>query len=208
VLAASAALTLACWALPPPRAAAQESRTNLDLFQSLTRTLGTEIAARARFAAGDTVELRTAPMPEGWIAEEGAGSALRTAGCTVLVLRPPGADTTLRLLEIPSASWSVHYDDPHRSGMFGQRRVRRTVGASLSFAARNRRTGELLAAGTVTGAALDTVAADAVTALEQGSAPSSHGELPQEQFLDKIAEPFVIIGATGIAVYLLFHVRS
>src|ERR1043166_2546268 len=54
----------------------------------------------------------------------------------------------------------------------------------------------------------DTVAVDEVQGLELAAAKTTHGELPSESFLDRVLEPVVIIGATGVSIYLFFHVRS
>jgi hypothetical protein len=45
-----------------------------------------------------------------------------------------------------------------------------------------------------------------VTGREQESAPASHDR--DKSFWERLLIPFAIIGATGIAVFLLFHVRS
>lgn len=199
--AAARALLVLCCAVP-----AAGQGTNLEILQRLAGSIGAEIAASARLAPADSVDLRAPLGRDAWIAQTGVAAALRTAGFAVFTVASDSAGTRPRAIDLHSAVFAVQYDDPQGGGLFGGRRVRRTINAAVSYEARSR--SEIVAAGTLARSAADTIDAGAAAALEDPSLPVTHGELPPERFLDRIAEPFIIIGATGVAVYLLFHVRS
>ena len=68
--------------------------------------------------------------------------------------------------------------------------------------------GEILSSKSISEEISDTVSVDDISTVEDPNINITHAELPTEPFIDKFVEPFVIIGATGVAVYLFFHVRS
>ena len=63
-----------------------------------------------------------------------------------------------------------------------------------------------------TGSALreqrDTIAAGDAAALETEGIPSTRARIPEGGWLDDFLEPLILAGAVGVAVVLLFTVRS
>jgi hypothetical protein len=103
---------------------------------------------------------------------------------------------------------NVRYNNMFKEGIFGSKHVEREVAVQFSSDLRNQVTNEILTGGTHSRLYIDTVAVEDVGSIENESVSVTHGELPSEAFLDRFIEPFVIIGATGVAIYLLFHIRS
>ena len=54
----------------------------------------------------------------------------------------------------------------------------------------------------------DTVDADLIPRLEDPAFRYTHGDPPERSFYDSILAPIVILSSLGLAVYLLFTVRS
>jgi hypothetical protein len=103
---------------------------------------------------------------------------------------------------------NVRYNNMFKDGIFGAKHVEREVSVQYSSDLRNQLTDEILSSGTHSRMYTDTVAVDDIGSIENESINVTRGELPSEAFLDRFIEPFVIIGATGVAIYLLFHIRS
>jgi len=181
---------------------------NLELLQGLLQSAAGEIASRSHVAAGDTVELRALEGADGWVVENSILRALKALECTVMVNRTASPAHSGVRVEIGPSTMGVRYDQMFRDGFFGAKKVRRRVSVSMTYQTVRARNGEILAADILERASTDTVAVDDVARLEDPTMKSTRGELPSDQFLDKVVEPFIIIGATGVAVYLLFHVRS
>jgi hypothetical protein len=181
---------------------------NLEKLQRLLDGAATEIASRSHSMAGDTVELRVSAGADSWVVENALLRALKALGCTAFVTRATASPGSGLRWEIGPATMDVRYDKMFRDGLFGAKKVRRTVSVSMSYQTLKSRGGEISSADVIERAAVDTVAVDEVPDLEHADLKSTRGELPSDQFLDKVIEPFIIIGATGVAVYLLFHVRS
>ena len=175
--------------------------------QRLLGVMATDLLARSGIAQGERIVLRVDAAPESWITRQSFAAALQQAGHVVAVAdsaqRPEG--TTI---DIRAPSLSVRYTEPTEEGLFGTRRVRRTVSAEVSCLVTSLPAGTVRLSETVTRALSDSVRVDAVPGIESPGIGSTHGELPQDRFIDRIVEPFVIVGATGIAVFLLFNIRS
>ena len=96
----------------------------------------------------------------------------------------------------------------YREGMFGAKKVKRTVTAEMAYQTIDADTREMRANGTLTKSKSDTVFVDMVPDLETANVQSTHAVLPDDSVLDRIFEPVVIVGAAGVAIYLFFHIRS
>ncbi len=181
-------------------------KTNLETMQDLLGRIAGELGNRSGMRSGDTVEVRTRPAEQGWIAREALTAAFRGSGIQVFV----GSDSSKNgqfQLQLYTSDLHVRYDDLYHDGFLGAAKVKRTVSAGVVCDI-VRSTGELAYSGSPSLESSDTVNADEVSGLELASAKVTHAELPPERFLDKVLEPLIIIGATGISVFLFFHVRS
>lgn len=194
------------------RAGEQDSppvrRTNLEIIQDLLHEISSTIADRSKFGTGDTIEVHVTQQQDSWIVENAFNTALRTFGCVPYTHPTSEIRVQGHRLEIGPTDIRVEYDNMIREGLFGKKNVRRTIVISLSYQALRLQNGEIVSSDVFKKQFVDTVAVDNVATLEHSAAKSTQGELPAEQFIDKIVEPFVIIGATGIIVYLFFHIRS
>ena len=186
----------------------QHPETNVGILKQLAAEAASEVAAASHFRASDSVGCHFFRGADPWIMETTLLVELRSLGCAPFL-----ADSLLDQgqpyrLEISYYSMLVRYEDSFREGIFGTKKTCRHLAVSVAYRSTNSRTGEMLASGYVTKEAKDTVAVDELPSLEDPGVKSSHGEIPGDTFLDKVAEPFVILGAAGVVVYLFFHVRS
>jgi hypothetical protein len=182
-------------------------KTNLLIMQEITGDIVREVLIKTGITKNDTVVVDLIQSPDAWITQTGVLSALKSVGCAVYLKGAATASGNFQI-GITQARMQVNYDDLTRSGFLGQQHVRRTVSGAVSFQVIKTSTGEVLFGGLLNRSVPDTVAVDRIPDLESSAAASTHAPLPDENFLDRFVEPFVIIGATGLAVYLFFHVRS
>ncbi len=173
----------------------------------MTRLIGDATADMlARVKLPDTLALVVPPGDDAWVARQGIAGALRKRG--VAVFERADSQAVRYRLEIEGLTLNVRYLSQYREGLFGARKVVRRVTAGCSSLLTNTATHEVLSSGVLAREAVDTVAADEIPALETAGLPRSRAEVPPEQFIDRVVEPFVIIGATGLVVFLFFHIRS
>jgi hypothetical protein len=181
--------------------------SNLEAMQSLLKSVTQKLIADSHLHGGDTVVFRMGAAEDGWIVQNALTAGLASAGLS-LFLRRDSIRQSGYALQVHSAALRVTYDDMYHDGFLGTRKVRRTVSTAVTCELLRPETGELLYTGSPSAQAVDTVAVDDIPNLELGTAKTTHGDLPSENFLDRVLEPVVIIGATGVSIYLFFHVRS
>jgi hypothetical protein len=186
---------------------AVKKKTNLEVMQELLGQAARQIVDQSHIPSADTIHVRLKPHDDGWIAQTSIVSTLRAMGYEILV-----GDTSLirgrYLIDISSSQLQVRYDDMFHDGFLGKKKVRRTINITFTCQTIRTSSGEVLWSDSPIQQFVDTVAVDEISNLELSSVKSTQSSLPSEAFIDKVIEPFVILGATGVAVYLFFHVRS
>ena len=102
----------------------------------------------------------------------------------------------------------VSYGETFSDGMFSAEKSERRITETWRLSAVRNSDGKLLWAGAKDAISLDTVAVAEIQHLEQSSAHLTAGIGPQRSAYEKIIEPFIIVAAAGVAVYLFFTIRS
>jgi hypothetical protein len=176
-------------------------------MQIIVQEITDEIFAASHLVAGDSVAIRIVSHEYAWIAEQAIIARLKSLNCRVFMHGDSGVHPRY-LFDVTSSSVQTRYHNMFRDGVFGTHRVEREIRAEISGRLENSSVHELLYGGSLSKNLSDTVDVDDIDAIEQEDIKATHGELPSADFLDRIVEPFIIIGAAGAAIYLLFHVRS
>jgi len=112
------------------------------------------------------------------------------------------------LLKINDAELKVTYGDVYREGLFGKKKTIRNVFARINVQSLNLSTNEILLSEILKSQLSDTVNVSDIPNLETPTAPFTHAEISGDTLIDRLIEPFIIIGATGAVVYLFFYIRS
>jgi hypothetical protein len=116
-----------------------------------------------------------------------------------------GENTDLAI-EYTLSDASILYTDSFRDGLFGDfKLVRESVLEGNYIIIPN---GEKLKTFEFEKSIIDTINYDQLTLIENRSYQFTVGNAPDEPFFSNILEPVVAIGATAVAVYLFFSVRS
>ena len=187
-----------------------DPKSNREVLHQLILQLGQSVVSDARIP--DTAAVSVF-IP----ASDATDDSAIVRGALLQSIRESGRKAFLRvdslppkeyLLSVGASRTSVHYHDMFRDGFLGSKKVLRSISARLTCEIVNAASKEVLYSNTPSRAWIDTIMVDDISRLERGAPASGRAELPQEGFFDRAIEPFVIIGATGIAVFLFFHVRS
>ncbi len=181
-------------------------KTNLEIFQSLVRNTAYSFLSESRVAAGDSLTFKIGGGNDSMLIQTAFVQVLQEKGLTIFL-----SSKTIPLkysLDVGANRLDVHYDDMYREGFLGSKKIRRTVSTTLMCQLMRTTTQEVIVSRSYSQELSDTVSVDDIADLERGISSYRQGEVPSEDFLDRALEPLIIIGATGIAVFLFFHVRS
>jgi len=182
-------------------------KTNLELIQDAIQNIIGEIVDSVHLLPGDSVTVAVMQQQDRWIIEQSITSKFQFLQMHVFTENKNVSDSQYRL-DVNPILMQVRYIRMFKDGMFGTKSVEREVSVQLSHQLKRQRSGEVLLSRTHSRTFVDTIAVDQIDRVEQEGLNVTHAELPPDNFIDKIIEPFVIIGATGVAIYLLFHIRS
>lgn len=176
----------------------------LDLQRALVMELASRVLERSSIGHGERILVRVDAVPERWITEQAFLQAARAGGYEVSL-----SDTTTPVaVELRAPAVGVRYSDSFQDGFLGTRKTVRTVWAGFSCVVSAAPRGDVRLSYAFASSISDTVRVDDIPSLESSSVRSTQGSPPSDGFLDRIVEPFIIVGATGVAVYLLFNIRS
>jgi hypothetical protein len=122
-------------------------------------------------------------------------------------VREPGGAAPLMML-VGIKSMGVAYENVRRDGLFGSRIVTRTAFLEADVSIIDRGTGAVLSRKPSLKSRMDHVEVDDLPRLEEPGLPWTTGKLPPEGFFSSVLEPVITVCAIGVAVILLFTVRS
>jgi hypothetical protein len=153
----------------------------------------------------DSTALSIVVMPQAyaWFLEKAIARVFTKRGQTVI----KGSDTTMTA-EFGVEHLGVTYEGIHRSSFLGSRVVTRKASMLASVTLHLAEPGTPLVRREFDEISADTVLVSEIPGLEFPAVPATQGVLPPEGFFSNIMEPFIVAAAIGVAVFLLFSVRS
>jgi len=110
--------------------------------------------------------------------------------------------------EVQPSRALLRYENMFRDGLFGEKKVERLITIEFSSKVLKNRLGEVAFAGLREETFRDTVTVQTIEFLSSPGIKATYATLPSETFFDRIIEPLVIVGATGVLIYLFFTLRS
>ena len=182
-------------------------KINLEIIQTSLENIADNVVTRSSFTPQDTVVLRGSQSNDGWIATQAFSSSLKKRSIHVFY-RDDSSHTEYTVISLGNFDVTVLYDSLHREGLFGEIKGKRHIYTRLTVESRRGKTGEVTFSDALTDVYHDTIAEEDIHKVESSSLPFTHGELPKESFLDRFVEPLVVVGATGLVVFLFFNVRT
>jgi hypothetical protein len=177
---------------------AQTVVTNLDLLQKMMGETAAEVRHRLPLSGEEGGTVSVLPADVGWALDRDAVRAFLPA--------PSAGDSTGVHAVFGVRDVQITYDEAERDGLFGEKTVKRTV--RMIVAARVTRQGSLLFAEDLPRQNTDRIPVNAIATVDHPTLAIARGTVESEGVFQGMAEPLILIGAIGIAVFLLFHVRS
>jgi hypothetical protein len=184
---------------------ASTTKTNLEIFQMQLSSMAREAVHEGSLGGDRSLRLNFRNPDSGWLAQNTILEALKEMGYNLFI----GSSDSQRssTLDVGLLEMKVSYGPAFRDTFLGKRKTPRTVKTSLSANLRAPND-EILFAGILSRSFTDTVRASDIHDLENPAQRITQGEAPADGFFDNVIEPLVIIGASAVAVYLFFTVRS
>lgn len=177
--------------------------SNLEMMREIAKDLGVKAGELIPGSKGDTISAVVRPAETSWYVEASLLRGLMDCGYLVRTGEGEGLVAHFGIAEL-----GVRYTDARSEGLFGETVVNRHVTVTISTKILYNTTGEVVFQEDLAGGRSDTVALSAIGTLENPNIAVTRGELPAEGFFSGVAGPLIVLGALGVAVYLLFHVRS
>lgn len=179
-------------------AGGEEEISNLRVFQRLAREIGTELAAALEPRPVRMPAIILRPREGAWFLEQDFASSFSLPG-------DGGTDSSVAL-EIGIVDARVTYEDVRRDGLFGPKVVDRVV--TLAVRTRYAASSAPPLSGEWARSVRDTVSYDRLESLEMPGVPMTQGIQPAQGVWQGVLEPLIVVGSIGVAIVLLFAVRS
>jgi hypothetical protein len=178
-----------------------QSKTNLDVFYSLTDSLVDKISSE--ITSSDKQILLSLNLGQSYsLFSNSIKERFRQRGKEILE-QPPG-ELNIPHVDIVMEGAGVEYGEMFRDGWFGTHYIQRysTIFGNYlqTFSEVGKREFEFTL--------IDTVKVDDLKFLENDSFPFTKGTTPSEPFLSGFAEPLIAIGTAAAVIVLFFTVRS
>ncbi len=181
--------------------------TNLQIIQKILGNLAEQILSEASVAPDAMIGLRIRQSAESWVTEHVLSERIAANGYKVKYAGD-SENVAPFIFAVGDAGAKVNYSNPHRLGLFGRTCATRSIVVHFQAQIYNSQTGNILSGKLLTGDYRDTVFVDDIPLFENANVPMTKADLPDESFIDRFIEPFVIVGTVGVAVFLFFHIRS
>lgn len=182
-------------------------RPNLDIMTEQLKQIGEEILSQGNVRNGDSLVLHGDSSADNWMIINSFMETFKAHQCHVFSITDsmPGSRY---IIDLHLIKWNVQYENIFHTGIFGQKFLTRSISSQMAYRVTDGGKREIIASRISNKRFVDTVSIDDLPLLENRSVKSTFGVLPPDPFIDKVIEPFILIGAAGLAIYLLFHIRS
>lgn len=193
-------IVTALFLLAPIRTEAAPPAVNIDVLRTLAAEAAEEVCLRIALRPGEGFLVEVLPPELAWVVDE----AVR--GAFVPAALPDVTQTVRTVCAVKEAS--VTYDAYDREGLFGRKTAERLVTLTLTVTITRDGSREPLFSGDVRRVRTDRIPVADIPRLDHPTLSIARGTPAGEGFFADIAEPLILLGAIGVTVFLLFHVRS
>lgn len=175
--------------------------TNLQVMQRIAGDIGRGVRLLLPAGREGAATVHVLPRETGWPLEQDFVSAIAAN------IIPDTGNAALPVrVELGILESRVVFEEPRRDGIFGpkitDRVVRLSVRAKIEVSTRPPFFQEF------TREVRDTVSLSELERLETPGLLMTKGTAPSQGFFGDLLEPLILLGSLGVAVYLLFAVRS
>lgn len=181
-------------------------RPNLEIIKSEVAALTMEIMKKSDVSTEQNLLVKFRISDTSWVVRNALLETLKRMKYNVFLSSSTEKQEGVSL-DIGLVETKVRYGPAFRESFLGKRKTARKIEVAVSANIRDARD-EVLFAGSLSRGFSDTIHVGDLPDLEIPSIPLTQGEPPEGGFFDSVLEPLIIIGASAVAVYLFFTVRS
>jgi hypothetical protein len=179
-----------------------QAPSTLDVYQSLVTEAVTGLCTQLRPRDSLKTEVSVEPAGPYWFIEEALTRAMRDRSLVPVL---SGGEWRIQCA-VKSAR--VDYSNLRREGIFGGRALDRTTALTLWLRVSDTGSARYLYDEEWQSQHTDTIALSDVERVEHPGVTATHGTVPSEGFFSSWLEPLILVGAIGVAVFMLFTTRS
>jgi hypothetical protein len=178
-----------------------EPPTNLQVMQRIAANIGRGVRLLIPLGRDSCASVLVLPHETAWPLEQDFVRAIVPAGSPDTGVAGSRVAVELGILES-----RVLFEEPRRDGFFGPKIIDRIV--HLSVRAKIEVSTRAPLFQEFRGEARDTVRVSELERLETPGLLITRGIVPSQGFFGDLLEPLILLGSVGVAVYLLFAVKS
>lgn len=179
-----------------------EPASTVSVYQSLAADAIVRLCSQLQLR--DSLRVLVAVEPSGtyWFIEQAVSRTLRDRS---VIPVPAGGDVRI---ECGVKDAHVQYTNVRRDGLLGARVVDRTTSLTLWLRVSEQQPARYLHDQDWQMQRTDTLSVDDVSRVEHPGVAATHAVLPSEGFFSSWLEPLIVVGAIGVAIFMLFTTRS
>lgn len=181
------------------------NKSNLEIIQETLGKFTKQILTVIPDKDENILGFKIHQTEQSWIVEHAVINEILSRGYKIKLIKD-SENTTPYIFKVGDAGAKIIYSSMHRKGL--KKFVQRSISVSLQAQVIESKTGNVILSNHFKDEYRDTVNVDDINIIEDKNIPMTRAELPDESIIDRLIEPIIIIGATGVAIFLLFHIRS
>jgi hypothetical protein len=178
--------------------------SNLKMIEKGVALIADSVFTNNRVSTLRAVLLTTETFEYNWIPKQAVSNILKEKGHPVYEDK---IDSALSV-RISSFKSNIIYGSQFRESLFSPSKTERQVQVQVGFSLTDNISKEILFNSLFQSTIKDTIFVNMISNVEDQSISLTIASLPAGNYLDRLVEPILILGATGAAVYLFYHVRT
>jgi hypothetical protein len=179
---------------------AQTPATNLDILRDLMGETARAVRGDLALPPADRVSVAVLPADIAWAVDEKVMAAFAPVA--------PAGETTGVTAVFGLRDVRITYENVTGDGLFADKTAERRVRLTVAVRVTRKESGAQLLSEDLPLERTDRIPLSELPAVEHPTLALARGTLEPERLFQGVAEPLILIGAIGVAVFLLFHVRS
>jgi hypothetical protein len=198
---------LLCGGTAAQMSAQQIPKSNVTVLQELTRAIVTDSILLSALPSGVPLVLKIPQTQDSWIVRQSAIEVFTDHGYQVYSDSIIGEGDYTAVNLVPTQLLVV-YGETFQHGLFTTRYTQRQCSVNINIEIMHQPSNKVLLSKSFQQTFADTIPLSLIPTVEHNNIASTKGTSIGGSFVDRIAEPLVIIGTVGIAIVLFFVVRN
>jgi len=188
----------------PSKLCASEKKSNAEILYQVCREAAASSISDARIPDSSTIVLKIEDGESNRFFAQALTESFRQQFTSLFTRK----STSGIEVSVAVGGISVVYGESFSDGFLSARKSERRIDLAVHMTATRNDDGKILWAKSKGASFVDTVYVDEIPELQLSSEHIAKGIMPHRPLMEKLIEPFIIVGAAGVAVYLFFTIRS